>query len=105
MTKSVHHINSGTPKLAEGVDKLKSHIYVGRYTLDQAITDAAKAAYLATAIEYGQHKIEKYSGNAKEAMSIKISASVSKEITKIRRGNPEAYYYWSKISDILQNVT
>ena len=88
--------------LAEGVDKLKSHIYVGRYTLDQAITDAAKAAYLATAIEYRQHKIEKYSGNANEAMSMKISTAVSKELTKIRRGNPEAYYYWSKISDILQ---
>ena len=51
-------------------------------------------------IEYGQHKIEKYSGNANEAMNMKISAAVSKELSKIRRGNPEAYYYWSKISDI-----
>jgi hypothetical protein len=60
---------------------------------------------LATAIEFGQHKIEKYSGDANEAMKTKISASVNKEVTKIRRGNPEAYYYWSKISDILQGVT
>ena len=97
--------NNDFELLAEGVDKLKSHIYVGRYTLDQAITDAAKAAYLATAIEYGQQKIEKYSGNANEVMSLKISVAVSKEVTKIRRGNPEAYYYWSKISDILQGVT
>ena len=37
--------------------------------------------------------IEKYSGNANEVMSLKISATVSKEVTKIRRGNPEAYYY------------
>jgi len=93
--------NNDFELLAEGVDKLKSHIYVGKYTLDQAITDAAKAAYLATAIEYGQHKIEKYSGNAHEVMSMKISAALSKELTKIRRGNPEAYYYWSKISDML----
>ncbi len=95
--------NNDFELLAEGVDKLKSHIYVGRYTLDQAITDAAKAAYLATAIEYGQHNIEKYSGNVSEVMSMKISTAVSKEVAKIRRGNPEAYYYWSKISDILQN--
>ena len=67
--------------------------------------DAAKAAYLATAIEYGLYKIEKYSSNAHEVMGMKISATVSKEVTKIRRGNPEAYYYWSKISDILQGVT
>ena len=95
--------NNDFELLAEGVDKLKSHIYVGRYTLDQAITDAAKAAYLATAIEYGQHRIEKYSGNANVAMSMKISTAVSKVLTKIRRGNPEAYYYWCKISDILQH--
>jgi hypothetical protein len=93
--------NNDFELLAEGVDKLKSHIYVGKYTLDQAITDAAKAAYLATAIEYGQHKIEKYSGNAHEVMSMKISAALSKELTKIRRGNPEAYYYWSIISNML----
>ena len=97
--------NNDFELLAEGVDKLKSHIYVGRYTLDQAITDAAKAAYLATAIEYGLHKIVKYSGNANEVKDLSIRPVVSKEVAKLRRGNPEAYYYWSKISDILQDVT
>ena len=88
--------------LVEGVDKLKSHIYVGRYTLDQAITDAAKAAYLATTIEYGQHKIKKYSGNADEIKDMTISPIINKEVAKIRRGNPEAYYYWCKTSQILE---
>ena len=91
--------------MAEGVDKLKSHIYVGKYTIDQAISDAAKAAYLATAIEYSQNHIEKYSGSADEIMNMTISPVVGKEVAKLRRGNPEAYYYWSKISEILQNAT
>ena len=89
--------------LAEGVDKLKSHIYVGRYTLDQAITDAAKAAYLATVIEYGLHNIGKYSGNVDIVKGMTIKPVVSKELAKLRRGNPEAHYYWCKISEILQN--
>ena len=96
--------NNDFELLAEGVDKLKSHIYVGRYTLDQAITDAAKAAYLATAIEYGVHNIEKYSGNAAEVKDMTIRPIVSKEVAKIRRGNPEAFYYWSKISQILDTT-
>ena len=91
--------------LKEGVDKLKSHIYIGRYTLDMAINDAAKAAYLATAIQYGYNKIEKYSGNVSDVMNMTISPIISKEVTKIRRGNPAAYYYWCKISQILQEVT
>lgn len=96
--------NNDFELLTEGVDKLKSHIYVGRYTLDQAITDAAKAAYLATAIEYGVHDIEKYSGNAADVKDMTIRPIVSKEVAKIRRGNPEAFYYWSKISQILDTT-
>jgi predicted nucleotidyltransferase component of viral defense system len=87
--------------LKEGVDKLKSHIYVGRYTLDMAISDAAKAAYLATVIQYGLNKIEKYSGNAADVKDMTISPVISKEVAKIRRGNPEAYFYWCKTSQIL----
>ena len=87
--------------LKEGVDKLKSHIYVARYTLDMAISDAAKAAYLATVIQYGLNKIEKYSGNVDDVKDMTISPVISKEVAKIRRGNPEAFYYWSKISQIL----
>jgi len=88
--------------LQEGVDKLKSHIYVGKYTLDQAISDSAKAAYLATAIEYGKTEIEKYSGNAGDLKDLKNYPVFEKELVKLRRGNPEASFYWSKISEILQ---
>ena len=86
--------------LKEGVDKLKSHIFSGRYTLDNAISDAAKAAYLATLIEHDASVIERYSGNPSE-LKDKVLPSVSKELAKLRRGNPEAYFYWIKISELL----
>ena len=91
--------------LEEGVDKLKSHMYVGRYTLEMAIADAAKAAYLATVIQYVLNKIEKYSGNPSDVKGMTISPAISKDVAKIRRGNPEAFYYWCKISQILQAFT
>ena len=87
--------------LKEGVDKLKSHIYSGRYTLDNAITDAAKAAYLATLIEKGASQIERYSGNISELKDMSIQSSLSKNLSKIRRGNPEAYFYWVMTSRLL----
>ena len=88
--------------LKEGVDKLKSHIYVGRYTLDKAITDAAKAAYLATAIEYGLSDIEKYTGSVSQTKDMATTPVLNKELAKLRRGNPEAFYYWIRISQILK---
>ena len=88
--------------LQEGVDKLKSHIYVGKYTLDQAISDSAKAAYLATVIQHGLSTIEKYPGNSKMNSDKTVYPLLDKELTKLRRGNPEAFYYWGKISQILK---
>lgn len=87
--------------LKEGVDKLKSHIYSGRYNLDNAITDAAKAAYLATLIEKGVMEFEKYSGSANDLKGMNILPTLSKELAKIRRGNPEAFFYWVKTSELL----
>ena len=88
--------------LQEGVDKLKSHIYVGKYTLDHAISDSAKAAYLATAIQYGLSAIEKYSGNPEKHSDMTVYPLLDKELSKLRLGNPEAFYYWGKISQILK---
>lgn len=97
--------NKDFEMLSDGVSKLKSHIYVGRYTLDMAICDAAKAAYLATVIQYGLNKIEKYSDHFEDVKNMTISPVISKDVAKIRRGNPEAFYYWSIISQILQEGT
>ena len=99
-TRGKVDINEDFELLKEGVDKLKSHIYSGRYTLDNAISDAAKAAYLATLIEHDASVIERYSGNPSE-LKDKVLPSVSKELAKLRRGNPEAYFYWIKTSELL----
>lgn len=99
-TRGKVDINEDFELLKEGVDKLKSHIYSGRYTLDNAISDAAKAAYLATLIERDASVIERYSGNPSE-LKDKVLPSVNKELAKLRRGNPEAYFYWIKTSELL----
>jgi hypothetical protein len=56
---------------------------------------------LATVIQYGHDRLEKYSGNAADVKDMTISPVINKEVAKIRRGNPEAFYYWSKISEML----
>ena len=98
-TRGKVDINEDFGLLKEGGDKLKRHIFSGRFTLDNAITDAAKAAYLTTLIEHDASVIERYSGNPSE-LKDKVLPSVSKELAKFRRGNPEAFFYGIKTSEL-----
>ena len=56
-------------------------------------------------IQYGLNKIEKYSDHFEDVKNMTISPVISKDVAKIRRGYPEAFYYWSIISQILQEGT
>ncbi len=87
--------------LQDGIQRIKSFMYKQNYHIEQAIADAARAAYLATLIEKGIDTIEKYSGNAAEVATLQIQPSLSNKLNKLKISNPEAYYYWAKTSELL----
>ena len=70
--------------------------------LTRPISDSAKAAYLATVIQHGLSTIEKYPGNNIINSDKTVYPLLDTELLKLRRGNPEAFYYWGKISQILK---
>jgi hypothetical protein len=86
--------------LQGGVKKIGSLIYSGKYHIEQCITDSARAAYLATAIEKGC-EVEKYPKDPFVVLDMKLTPTVSSKLSKLRRTLPEAYYYWTKISELL----
>lgn len=49
--------------IQDGIIRVKSFMYKQRYLIDNAIIDAARAAYLATLIEKGVTEVERYSNN------------------------------------------
>ena len=49
--------------LQSGIKKIDGYIYKGKYRIEEAIVDSARAAYLATSIEKSSTRIEKYDGN------------------------------------------
>ena len=88
--------------IQDGIIRVKSFMYKQHYTIDEAIVDAARAAYLATAIEKGLSKIETYTGNPASIKDLVIRPSLTNKLNKLRSNLPEAYYYWAKTSELLE---
>jgi len=90
--------NGDFAALFKGVNQVKQFIFSENYHLDRAITDAAKAAYLATVLRYKYGKLEKYI-DAAQVKDLVIDPGYAK-VGKLKKGNPEAYFYWYQISKL-----
>lgn len=89
-------------QIQDGIIRVKSFMYKQRYLIDNAIIDAARAAYLATLIEKGINEIEPYSNTPADIKDMVIRPSLTNKLNKLRSNLPEAYYYWSKTSELLE---
>jgi hypothetical protein len=58
--------------------------------------DASKAAYLATVLRLKHDKLEKYQ-TAAEVKDWVIDQNFNSKLNKLRKGNPEAFFYWYQI--------
>ena len=89
--------NGDFEALQNGINRLKSFMYLGKYYIEQASRDAAKAAYLAAVIKHNLPAFEKYD-NRKPLLKTekKLPAIISKTLMLM----PEAYFYWVKYAEI-----
>ena len=87
--------------LQDGIKKIQNFIHSGKYNLGKAITDASKAAYLATLLRYGIMTADKYNiGIYMEDWT--ISKPLDTKLNKLKKTNTEAFYYWHKVSEIIK---
>lgn len=88
--------------LQRGISRIKSFMFRGNYLIENAITDAARAAYIATLLEKGITKIERYNGDPISIASLDIQPTISNRLNRLKRQSPEAYFYWAKTSQLLR---
>ena len=84
-----------------GLSRIKSFMFRCSYLIESAITDSAKAAYLATCFQYGVINIEKYNGVESITKELIIAPPLHSKLNKLKSSNPEAYYYWAKTSELI----
>lgn len=87
-------------QLQLGINRVGRFIFSESYHLDKAITHASKAAYLSALIKSNANKIEKYS-DPEELTDWTIDAPMNPRLNRLKKSNPEAFYYWYKCYGLL----
>lgn len=91
--------------LSKGILQVKGFIYSEVFHLEKAITYAAKVAYMATVIKYGQTDIKKF--DAEKIQEMKdwlIKEPTSTKFNKFKKSNPEAFFYLYQLSEITSST-
>lgn len=87
----------------DGVSRVRGFIHSTKYTIDAALTDASKVAYLAACIKTGKMTPEKYSPlSVNDLRDITIPAPPRSGLNRLKRQDIEAFFYWSKTLDLLR---
>ncbi|MEA3391454.1 MAG: nucleotidyl transferase AbiEii/AbiGii toxin family protein [Candidatus Marinimicrobia bacterium] len=83
-------------ELHNGVRRIEHYIYSESFNIEKAKAIASKTAYLVFCIKNGSKNLERYS-SPDELKDWSIGNPAFGKIQRLKRTNPEAYYYWYKI--------
>ena len=87
--------------IQDGIKKVRGFIHSEVYTLESAITNASKAAYLAKLIGKGIHEVKHYNpSEANLLINTTIQPPLSTKLNKFKKTNAEAFFYWSEIQKL-----
>ena len=86
-------------QLSLGIQRVVRFIFSESYYLEKAITHASKAAYLAALIKHDADKIEKFN-DPQQLKDWVIKAPMNTKLNRLKKSNPEAFFYWYKIYGI-----
>ncbi len=91
--------NGDFDSLLTGIRRIRQFIFSENYFLDKAIISASKAAYLSILIKHDAGRIEKYS-DPFQISNLLIDKPLNTKLNKLKKSNPEAFFYWYKIFEI-----
>lgn len=88
--------------LQEGISRIGGFLIGKKYTLDSAIVNAAKAAYLCKLIEKGQNEVYHYNPKkADELLNQNLRLPIPTKLNKLKKTHPEAFFYFNETQKIL----
>ena len=89
--------------LQNGIGKVRSFIHSEKnYSLDHAIVNASKAAYLSKLIEKGITEVHHFTpGGEQQLADAIISEPLPTKFNKFKKSNVEAFFYWNEIQKLM----
>jgi hypothetical protein len=85
--------------LQEGIRRITDFIFSEGYHIEKAIVHASKAAYLSAIIKADKTKFKRFS-LATEVKEWTIEAPFHTKLNKLKKSNPEAFFYWYQIQGL-----
>ena len=88
--------------LQNGIGKVRSFIHSEKnYSLDHAIVNASKAAYLSKLIEKGINEVHHFApGSEQQLADATIAEPLPTKFNKFKKSNIEAFFYWNEIQKL-----
>jgi hypothetical protein len=84
--------------LQDGIGRIGSFVLGSRYTLDNAIVNAAKVAYLSQLITKGKIEVHHYNPDRIEEMAGQVlQEPMPTKLNKLKKTHPEAFFYLNEI--------
>ncbi|HLT48888.1 MAG TPA: nucleotidyl transferase AbiEii/AbiGii toxin family protein [Aequorivita sp.] len=91
--------NGNFDELQKGILRIKPFIFSEVYHIEKAIAHASKAAYLSALIQHNAKTIEKYN-NPLQMKDWQIGEPLNNKLNKLKKSNPEAFFYWYRIYEL-----
>jgi len=88
--------NGNFDDLQKGIQRTKNLIFSESYQIEKAIIHASKAAYMATLIKHNAASFDKFE-HLQQLKDWTISKPFNTKLNKLKKSNPEAFFYWYKI--------
>jgi hypothetical protein len=79
-----------------GLRQITNYILSEAYNIERAIVHASKAAYLSILIRRKKTIVERF-GNPQEMVDWIIEQPFNTKLNKLKKSNPEAFFYWYNI--------
>lgn len=95
--------NANIEELQLGIKRIAGFIFSETYHIEKAITHATKAAYISTLIETDIKEIEKFE-NPQQIKDWSITNQDYNKLNKLKKSNPEAFFYWYKIVELINDI-
>jgi hypothetical protein len=86
-------------QLQQGIQRVSRFIFSESYHLEKAIVHASKAAYLSSLIKYDAKEVEKFK-NPTQIKDWLIGEPMNIKMNKLKKSNPEEFFYWYKIFEL-----
>lgn len=88
--------------LIDGMKRVRGFIHSDKYTLESAIANASKAAYLSKLIEREHTVVNHFSpDNVSDLIDAEITAPLPARLNKLKKTNIEAFYDWIEIQKMM----